>query len=397
MKPDPDIFRRALLNSQQAIQRGDRLAAHDWAEKAALLGPEAEEPWLILAAISEPRDSVRYLEQALKINPHSQRARKGMHWAVERLRHTQPENQERYNTSQPVSGLNSLAEPDIQPHAQKTPPPDEARSAASANRHSAKSLARVRWSFLALFLVAVCITAVWAFWPGNADPVLAFLHVPRSLPAISGILASMDTPTAIPSATLSFTPTAISTTLAAPSAPVIPAALAMIPTLTPLSVPTITSTKPPTPTETVLPTKTPWPTSTGIVWPTSTLKPRATLSTGGVRWIDVNLSKQMLYAYEGNTVVASFLVSTGVPAFPTVTGQYHIYVKYLYTLMQGDNYYLPNVPYTMYFYKGYGIHGTYWHHNFGHPMSHGCVNMYTPDAEWMYYWASIGTLVNIHY
>jgi lipoprotein-anchoring transpeptidase ErfK/SrfK len=52
---------------------------------------------------------------------------------------------------------------------------------------------------------------------------------------------------------------------------------------------------------------------------------------------------------------------------------------------------------TMYFYKGYGIHGTYWHHNFGHPMSHGCVNMYTPDAEWMYYWASVGTLVNIHY
>jgi lipoprotein-anchoring transpeptidase ErfK/SrfK len=50
----------------------------------------------------------------------------------------------------------------------------------------------------------------------------------------------------------------------------------------------------------------------------------------------------------------------------------------------------------MYFYKSYGIHGTYWHHNFGHPMSHGCVNMYTPDAEWMYYWASVGTLVNIH-
>jgi lipoprotein-anchoring transpeptidase ErfK/SrfK len=105
----------------------------------------------------------------------------------------------------------------------------------------------------------------------------------------------------------------------------------------------------------------------------------------------------MLYAYEGNTIVAGFLVSTGVPQFPTVTGQYHIYIKLLYTLMAGDGYYLPNVPYTMYFYKGYGIHGTYWHNNFGHPMSHGCVNMYTPDAEWMFYWASVGTLVNIHY
>ena len=118
---------------------------------------------------------------------------------------------------------------------------------------------------------------------------------------------------------------------------------------------------------------------------------------GGERWIDVNLAQQMLYAYEGDTVVASFLVSTGVWQFPTVTGQFHIYVKYRYTLMAGDGYYLPDVPYTMYFYKGYGIHGTYWHNNFGHPMSHGCVNMYTPDAEWMFYWASVGTLVNIHY
>jgi lipoprotein-anchoring transpeptidase ErfK/SrfK len=118
---------------------------------------------------------------------------------------------------------------------------------------------------------------------------------------------------------------------------------------------------------------------------------------GGVRWIDVDLSQQMLYAYEGNTIVASFLVSTGVPQFPTVTGQYHIYIKLVSTLMAGDGYYLPDVPYTMYFYKGYGIHGTYWHNNFGHPMSHGCVNMYTPDAEWMFYWASVGTLVNVHY
>jgi lipoprotein-anchoring transpeptidase ErfK/SrfK len=65
--------------------------------------------------------------------------------------------------------------------------------------------------------------------------------------------------------------------------------------------------------------------------------------------------------------------------------------------MAGPGYYLPNVPYTMYFYRGYAIHGTYWHHNFGTPMSHGCVNMYTPDAEWMFYFSSVGTLVNIHW
>ncbi|MDY7080801.1 MAG: LysM peptidoglycan-binding domain-containing protein [Chloroflexota bacterium] len=118
--------------------------------------------------------------------------------------------------------------------------------------------------------------------------------------------------------------------------------------------------------------------------------------TGG-RWIDVNLSAQRVTAYAGNTPVRSTLVSTGLPATPTPTGQYRIYVKYVSTLMSGPGYYLPNVPYTMYFYRGYGLHGTYWHSNFGHPMSHGCVNLPTSEAQWLYNWASVGTLVNIHY
>ena len=61
--------------------------------------------------------------------------------------------------------------------------------------------------------------------------------------------------------------------------------------------------------------------------------------------------------------------------------------------MSGPGYYLPDVPFIMYFYKGYGLHGTYWHNNFGQPMSHGCVNMPTPEAEWAYNWAGIGTPV----
>jgi lipoprotein-anchoring transpeptidase ErfK/SrfK len=117
----------------------------------------------------------------------------------------------------------------------------------------------------------------------------------------------------------------------------------------------------------------------------------------GERWIDVNLSQQMVYAYEGDVIVNSFLVSTGTWATPTVTGQYNIYVKYTSAKMSGPGYYLPNVPYIMYFYKGYGLHGTYWHNNFGTPMSHGCVNLRTDDAGWLFNWASVGTLVNIHY
>jgi len=62
-----------------------------------------------------------------------------------------------------------------------------------------------------------------------------------------------------------------------------------------------------------------------------------------------------------------------------------------------SDYYLPDVPYTMYFYDGYGIHGTYWHDNFGTPMSHGCVNMRTSEAAWLFDFADVGTLVNVHY
>jgi lipoprotein-anchoring transpeptidase ErfK/SrfK len=117
----------------------------------------------------------------------------------------------------------------------------------------------------------------------------------------------------------------------------------------------------------------------------------------GEHWIDVNLSQQTVYAYAGDSVVNSFLVSTGTWLHPTVTGRYHVYTKLRYTDMSGPDYYLPNVPYTMYFFKGYGLHGTYWHHNFGTPMSHGCVNLSIPDAEWLYNFSSVGTLVNVHY
>jgi lipoprotein-anchoring transpeptidase ErfK/SrfK len=120
-------------------------------------------------------------------------------------------------------------------------------------------------------------------------------------------------------------------------------------------------------------------------------------SGNGARWIDVDLSNQRVYAYEGDIVVNSFIVSTGTWLTPTVTGQYKVYVKIRSGSMSGPGYYLPNVPYIMYFYKGYGLHGTYWHNNFGTPMSHGCVNFSIPDAEWIYDWASVGTVVNVHY
>jgi lipoprotein-anchoring transpeptidase ErfK/SrfK len=63
----------------------------------------------------------------------------------------------------------------------------------------------------------------------------------------------------------------------------------------------------------------------------------------------------------------------------------------------GYDYYLPDVPYVMYFFEDFAIHGTYWHSNFGTPMSHGCVNVSTPDAGWLFNWAPVGTAVNVTY
>jgi lipoprotein-anchoring transpeptidase ErfK/SrfK len=125
--------------------------------------------------------------------------------------------------------------------------------------------------------------------------------------------------------------------------------------------------------------------------------PPQVTGNGGERWVYVNLSEQRLYAYEGDTLVNSFVVSTGTWQTPTVTGKYKIWIKLRSSSMSGPGYYLPDVPYIMYFYKGYGIHGTYWHNNFGTPMSHGCVNMTIADAEWVYNFTSVGTVVEVSY
>lgn len=116
--------------------------------------------------------------------------------------------------------------------------------------------------------------------------------------------------------------------------------------------------------------------------------------------IEVDLTTQTLTAYEGGAAVHSFPVSTGLWG-KTPTGTFTIWSKFRYTKMEGGSkerrtyYYLPNVPYVMFFSnsevagaRGFSIHGAYWHDNFGHPMSHGCVNMRPSEAGVIYEWAN---------
>lgn len=113
-------------------------------------------------------------------------------------------------------------------------------------------------------------------------------------------------------------------------------------------------------------------------------------TVAGEKHIYVDLSTQTLYAYQGATQIFKTFISSG-KWFPTPVGNFHIWEKLIATRMAGGEgasaYNLPNVPYVMYFYHDFGLHGAYWHDNFGHAMSHGCVNMRAVDAKTIFEWA----------
>ena len=123
----------------------------------------------------------------------------------------------------------------------------------------------------------------------------------------------------------------------------------------------------------------------------------AAAPANGYRWIEVNLTTQTLTAWQGDVAVLHTNISSGTWATPTVTGRYTVNTKLSAQRMTGPGYDLPNVPWVMYFYGGYAIHGAYWHNNFGTPMSHGCVNMRPGEAQILYNWAPMGTEVFVHY
>ncbi len=122
-----------------------------------------------------------------------------------------------------------------------------------------------------------------------------------------------------------------------------------------------------------------------------------TFPTTTEKWIDVDLSEQRVVAYEGTTQVNAFIISSGLPRTPTVTGTFRIWAKasiqdmYGGNRAAGDYYYLENVPWVQYFYEDYAFHGTTWHANFGRPASRGCINMSPTDAEWLFAWAAPAT------
>ena len=123
-------------------------------------------------------------------------------------------------------------------------------------------------------------------------------------------------------------------------------------------------------------------------------KPRPASIRPNEFWVGVNLREQTAVAYEGDEPVYAALVATGLPQTPTVRGIFRTWLRLKWGKMSGGSpargnyYYLEDVTWTMYFYQGYALHGTYWHDAFGRPRSRGCVNMSPYDAWWVFNWSA---------
>jgi lipoprotein-anchoring transpeptidase ErfK/SrfK len=115
------------------------------------------------------------------------------------------------------------------------------------------------------------------------------------------------------------------------------------------------------------------------------------------RHIEVDLSEQRLTAWEGTMRVRVLMVSTGDDEHPTIRGEFVIKAKYESIDMIGRDYYYRAVPYVMMFSRPFYIHAAPWRTRFGVPLSRGCVTLSTRDAEWLFRWAPLGTVVDVHY
>jgi len=371
---------QAIQNARVALRDGDRSAARRWAEQAAQLAPQLEDPWLILAAVASPRASVAFIERALQVNPDSPRARKGMEWALKRLQEIPLDSSGKAPTGQTKPVKAQQAKAPVRSAASKSVPPKKPRRIPI---------------FPILLLALGCIAVVAAAWTASTSPVLASFLGGASQPeqvVHPKVWAQVEI------AKPTYTPQAAPALAQAEPTQPPPTPTLILPT----PEPSATATTEPGPTSTPgslamdIVEDTPVPTAQPTSESEPTKKPNPPVGNGE-RWIEVNLSEQRVYAWEGDVLANSFIVSTGTWQTPTVTGTFKIWNKTRIQAMSGPGYYLPDVPFVMYFYEDYGFHGTYWHNNFGTPMSHGCVNLTIPDSEWLYNWASYGTVVQVHY
>ncbi|MBI4256494.1 L,D-transpeptidase [Candidatus Uhrbacteria bacterium] len=117
--------------------------------------------------------------------------------------------------------------------------------------------------------------------------------------------------------------------------------------------------------------------------------------------IEVDVSEQRLYAFERGILQNSFLISSGLNN-ATPLGTHTVLEKvplvhYAWSYGENDprNYDLGWIPYNLRIYPHIYIHYAPWHNNFGHQMSHGCVNVNLTNIQWLYEWTVVETPVEV--
>jgi lipoprotein-anchoring transpeptidase ErfK/SrfK len=407
----------AIERAYQALQAKDNTAARRWAEQAAALDPQREEPWLILSALASPKASVAYLQQALQINPESRRAKEGLAWAQRRLQ---------AQTAECQSSSSARAQPE---------------------RGGLSPADLVIWIAIVVVMLGLGIWLVWlpTQIPGAAAPISLPPTLALKLPEPTATYSAAPTYTPLPAQTIpptggvvlrssaTLAPTVLPT--ASPS-PLSTVSLTPLPTATLLPIPTLA-----TPTTYVVQSGD---TLTGIaqafgiepldlmianqipnadqiqvgktlIIPAGGLDRRratvtavAAATVGTVtapKSVIVKLSEQRMYAYLGDRNVYTFVVSTGRDSV-TWTGNFRILDKEPNAYSEPWGFWMPYWIGIYYVGNGTlenGFHslpvlpdGTQlWGDSLGTPVSYGCVVLGPTDAKFFYEWAEIGMPVII--
>ncbi len=386
-----------IKEGHKALKRGQKVEARRLLQQAAENDPADFRAWLGLAAVAQtPNESLTFIDKAAELKPDNPAVQKARQWAEE-MAHKEPAPEPNSEVKTAAANLPVRKAPirqtAVQPEASPSPPPKIDHDPAYI-----LGLTVRRMLGLAAVLGLVIIMGFVAYLAYNT-----YL-------SSNGLVDSESTeeaPSSPTEAAIAVIPEAEVSNILPEEEEEVERVVENTATPNPLQPKNIVqSSNEPRPrwTTTPLPTQTPTPSPTWVPTFVSPISEADVLKPVGLlpseRWIDVALSTQTLVAYEGDIPVFETLVSSGLPQYPTVTGQFRIWLRYESQTMDGRrlgyDYYLEDVPYVQYFFEDYALHGTYWHNNFGRPMSHGCVNLSTPDAEWLFNFAEYGTVVYVH-
>ncbi len=394
MTSNPKIAKDAVRIALKELRRGNKQAARAWAHRAVEIDPGLEDGWLTLAYLAEPRASLEYIKEALEVNPGSPAARQAL-----------GEVQQRLEKLSKVAPAQKFHLPERSPEETPAQPPEK----PTRKR-------RIGWwkmlfiYGLACAAVGVLTLMVFQSRLGNPNGLLAVRQEANGLPpasqeAIVLLPLSTATATATTIPTLSATATALPTDSAtAADLPIDTITATALPTepATATTLPTQPATSTPVPTETASPI----PEAANLVEAepvTDSPTQAPVVRTSGEKRIVVQISEQRLYAYQGDTLIHDFVVSTG-EAHTTRIGSFTVLDKIPEAWSDPWSFWMPD--WLGIYWAGTtenGIHAlpvlpdgnVLWGDALGTPVSHGCVVLDPEDASSLYDWADIGTQVEI--